>query len=259
MLSGVTGGREHPFVGYRGKVAEREQARVLRAGGLTMPEIAQRLGVAKSSVSLWVRDVPFAARPGRTGARRRGPNSLQRRKLAEIEELMEAGKRRIGTLSDREFLVAGLALYAGEGSKRDGCVGFANTDARLIRMFCQWLRKFFDIDEGRLRAALYLHQGLDLEAAVGYWSRLTEIPPTQFLKPYRASPDPTVRSSKHEFGCLTVKYSCSRTHRAVIGLMQALVASADGQTRARQRDPVRPFGTLSPTFRGGAIGSAGHC
>lgn len=111
----VTPGCEHPFVGYRGKVTEREAARDLRARGWTMDAIAAELGVSKSSVSLWTRDVPFEARPARTGARRRGPNVLQRRKAAEIAELMEAGRQRIGELSEREFLVAGLLLYAGEG------------------------------------------------------------------------------------------------------------------------------------------------
>jgi transcriptional regulator with XRE-family HTH domain len=40
------------------KTAEREQARALRAAeGLPIKEIARRLGVSKSSVSCWVRDI----------------------------------------------------------------------------------------------------------------------------------------------------------------------------------------------------------
>ncbi len=39
---------------------EQERARALRAEGYTMPEIATELGVSKSSVSLWTRDVEFA-------------------------------------------------------------------------------------------------------------------------------------------------------------------------------------------------------
>ena len=38
-----------------GKVSEQEEARRLRATGETVPDIAVRLGVSKSSVSLWVR------------------------------------------------------------------------------------------------------------------------------------------------------------------------------------------------------------
>jgi hypothetical protein len=213
-------------MGYRGKLAEREQARRLRATGLPMTDIAARLGVSTSSVSLWVRDVAFEPRPRATRGRRRAPNALQRRKQAEIDRLLAEGRDRVGRLTEREFLVAGVALYAGEGSKGDGRLRFANSDARMIVFFCSWLRRFFEVDESRLRVHLYLHQGLDLAAAIAYWSALTSIPPTQFLKPYRAVPDPSIRHAKHVHGCVSIGYSCSATHRTIMGLVAALLGDA---------------------------------
>jgi len=210
-------------MGYRGKLVERERARRLRATGLPMADIAARLGVSRSSVSLWVRDVPFEPRPRVTLGRRREPNALQRRKQAEIDRLLAEGRDRVGRLSEREFLVAGVALYAGEGSKGDGNVRFANSDPRMIGFFCSWLRRFFEIDESRLRVHLYLHQGLDLAAAIAYWSALTSIPPSQFLKPYRALPDPSIRHAKHVHGCVSIRYSCSATHRTTMWLVAALL------------------------------------
>ena len=97
-------------------------------------------------MSLWTRDVDFVPRP-RVRARRRGPNALQRRKQAEIDELLAEAVTQIGRLSDREFLVAGAALYAGEGAKGDGDVKMANTNPHIIAFFCAWLRRFYDIDE----------------------------------------------------------------------------------------------------------------
>jgi hypothetical protein len=211
-------------MGYRGKLAEQQQARQLRRTGLPLAEIALRVGVAKSSVSLWVRDVEFApVRPPPRG-RRRDPNALQRRRQAEIDRLLAEGRARIGRLSEREFLVAGVALYAGEGTKRDGALRFANSDPRMIFFYCCWLRRFFEIDESRLRVRLYLHEGLDLAASVAYWSALTAIPASQFGKPYRAVPDPSIRRAKHVHGCVTVSYSCSATHRCVMGLVNALLS-----------------------------------
>jgi hypothetical protein len=90
-------------------------------------------------------------------------------------------------LSEREFLVAGVALCAGEGTKRDGAVRFANSDPRMI-FFCCWLRRFFELDESRLRIRLYRH-------------------------------------TKHVHGCATVSYSCSATHRSIMGLVNALLSS----------------------------------
>jgi hypothetical protein len=212
-------------MGYRGKLVERQHAREMRAAGMAMPDIAATLGVSRGSVSLWTRDVEFEPRPRRR-ARKRGPNALQRRKQVEIGELFEEGRRRIGELSDREFLVAGAALYAGEGTKRDGVVRFANTDPRMMTFFMAWLRRFFAIDESRLRARIYLHEGLDLHAATEFWSIVLGIPISQFGKAYRAAADPTIRLNKHAHGCAYACYSSASTHRAVMGLVAALLSSS---------------------------------
>jgi hypothetical protein len=211
-------------MGYRGKVNEQEQARALRAEGHTLADIAAKLSVSKSSVSLWVRDVPFTPSPRRRGPQRRR-QPLRERKLRQIEELNREGVARIGALSKEAFFVAGTALYAGEGGKTDGSVKFPNSDPEMVRFFCAWLRRFFPVDESRLRGRVYLHEGLDLEATEVFWSELTGIPRSQFGKAYRAVPDPSIRKNKHEHGCFYLSYSCSRTHREIMGLVRALLSS----------------------------------
>lgn len=214
-------------MGYRGKVREQEEVRRLRAEGKTLLEIATTLNVAKSSASTWVRDVPFTPSPRRTGARRRR-HPFHDAKVRRIEELNVIGRHIIGGLSKDVSLAAGVALYAGEGSKTDGRgVQFANSDPAMIRFFCRWLREVFEIDEMRLRAHVYLHEGLDLDAAEEFWSALTEIPRSQFTKPYCAVPDATIRHNKHEHGCAYVTYCSSDVHRSIMGLVRALLSSID--------------------------------
>ncbi|MGZ6927725.1 MAG: hypothetical protein ACXVJF_13480 [Acidimicrobiia bacterium] len=41
----------------------------------------------------------------------------------------------------------------------------------MVRFFCAWLRRYFEIDESRLRVRVYLHEGLDLEAAHSFGRR----------------------------------------------------------------------------------------
>lgn len=214
-------------MGYSGKVEEQEKARRMRADGRTLADIAAALGVSKSSVSLWVRDVEFTPSPRRYGAQRR-PHPFHEAKLRQIAELDAEGRRRIGTLSDDAFFAAGIALYAGEGSKRDGHVRFANTDAGMMRFFCTWLRRFFDVDEGRVHAKVYLHDGLDLDAAEAFWSDVMNVPRAHFTKAYRAVADSSIRRNKHEFGCAYFDYSCSTTHRKIMGLVRALLSSEAG-------------------------------
>lgn len=206
----------------------------MRAQGLTQADIAERLGVHRCTVSKWVRDVDFDFVPssGRYGPHKR-PHPWHGDRLTQIEEWNRKGIERIGSLGVGAFFAAGVALYAGEGAKTDGAVKFANSDPEMVRFFCAWLRRFFEIDESRLRVRVYLHQGLDLDAAEAFWSKLTDISRTQFGKAYRAVPDPSIRKNKHKFGCVYVS------------------------TRARRRtDGSWGAAIVAVVFRGGAIGSA---
>ena len=221
-------------MGYRGKIDEQNRARDLRAQGWPYGDIASELGVSRSSVSLWCRDVAIdeeawakRANANRNyGARNRTPNRLQLAKAAEIEACNALGAAWLGDLSSRDRFILGIALYAGEGCKTGGAVKFTNSDPRMITSFLSWFREFFDVDESRLRLRLYLHQGLDLDGANRYWSDLTGISTTQFIKPYRAGPDPSIRRTKHLMGCVTVSYSCARTIRTILGLQAALLSSS---------------------------------
>lgn len=235
-------------MGYRGKVSEQARARALRADGMTLADIATELSVSKGSVSAWVRDVPFTPSKRRYGPRLR-PNALQAKKAAEIEWGMATGATRVGNLSDRDLLIAGAALYAGEGAKTDGLVVFANSDPLIIRMFLRWLRAFFDIDESRLRMRLYLHDDLNLDEAVSFWSKVTEIPASQLYKPYRPKAKPGRRIRAHDHGCVSIVYPSARTHREIMGLVRALLTcdlrSLDGEVEV----PIR----------GSSIGRASDC
>jgi hypothetical protein len=95
----------------------------------------------------------------------------------------------------------------------------------MVRLCCVWLRSLFVVDESRLRIRLYLHRGLDLEAAERFWSEVTGIPRAQFRQPYRAEPDQSIRTVNHERGCVYVVYSCSKTHREIVGLARALLSA----------------------------------
>jgi transposase len=90
------------------------KARELRLQGLDYAEIVTRLGVSKSSVSLWVRDLP---RPPRVATEEWARRSAERRRHYWAAERQVRAARRaaanataaasIGSLTDREVLIAG--------------------------------------------------------------------------------------------------------------------------------------------------------
>ena len=226
-------------MGYGGKFVERDQAKDLRAQSWTLKEIADELGVSKSTVSVWVRDVEFVARPRNRGHSGHQPHPLHLRKLQEIERCRTEADELFETLTPEGLRLFALGLYAGEGSKTQGTVSMANTNARFLRAFVTWLRSEFELDESRLRVKLYLHEGLDLAESTAYWSRVLEIPESQFRRPYRAIDDPSRRRAKHIFGCATVLYSCTITHRRVMAMIEAI--------------------TSHFAIRDSSVGRAGHC
>lgn len=211
-------------MGYRGHVQKRSRAKEFRAEAQRLADIAATLGVSKGTVSVWVRGLPAPVIARRTSPARR-PSRLHVEKVAEIELANTSGAQLLGPLSDRDLLVAGIALYAGEGAKTDGQVIFVNSDPAMIALFCRWLRAFFEIDESRLRCCLYLHEGLDLDSAVAFWSSITGVPSFQFTKPYRAVADHSIRHTKHPMGCLRVRYASSALYRKIMGLVRALLIS----------------------------------
>jgi hypothetical protein len=92
----------------------RTAARRLRNLGLDYEEIAASLGVPKSSVSLWVRDLPRPPRLSVEECRRRSAEGSRRYWEAErpVREARLAGvaaraAAEIGDMTDREVLIAG--------------------------------------------------------------------------------------------------------------------------------------------------------
>ena len=137
------------------------------------------------------------------------------------------GIERIGTLSDAAFLAAGVALYAGEGAKtrrqraasRTPIRRWSGSSARGCGASSRSTRRDSACACTSTRASIST-----LPKRTGRASRA--IPRSQFRQPYRAVADPSIRRNKHEFGCVYVGYSCSTTHRRIMGLVRALLSSS---------------------------------
>lgn len=212
-------------MGYGGKVEEQHRARELRAEAWTLAEIAAELGVSKASVSVWVRDVEFEPRPRNRGHRDQRPHPLTLKKAAELERCRSEAEKWAESLTERDLFIFGLALYLGEGAKTaESGFRFANTSPAIMATFMRWLRTSFAIDEDRLWARLYLHEGLDETAATAYWSELLDIPLDRFHRTYRAAHRGDFKRSRHEMGCVTVGCNDVSLFRRVMALNAAITS-----------------------------------
>jgi transcriptional regulator with XRE-family HTH domain len=189
------------------KDEQRAKARELRAQGMDYEEIATALGVAKGSVSLWVRDLPRPARLSYAECRKRSAEGAQRYWAAErgVRAARRAAERvtaaaQIGDLTDRELLIAGAIVYWCEGAKskphrRSERVIFTNSDPSLIRFFLRFLEATGTAAEN-LAFRVYIHESADTRSAELFWLKVTGAQPEQFLSPALKRHNPrTVRKT----------------------------------------------------------------
>jgi transcriptional regulator with XRE-family HTH domain len=160
------------------KTRERELARRLRRDeGAPINEIAQRVGVSKSSVSLWVRDIELTPEQ-RLALLERNPaynrqlsgwTKMAERRRAEREGFQRDGRRR-ARAGDASF-IAGCMLYWAEGAKERNQLQFANSDPEMARFFVSFLKKHFGLHRDQIRITCHLYADhLDKQAEIEqYW------------------------------------------------------------------------------------------
>lgn len=171
----------------------RIRARQLRSQGFSVKSISAQLGIAKSTASIWVRDViltveqlqalKLAEIKGAELGRLRGSLSQKNKRLSTISKYIYDGKKSIKTITMQELLLVGLALYWSEGSKKNGRLEFCNSDPKMIQFLLLWLEKCFDIPLTQLNCRVginELHRNRD-QVVKEYWSQVTQIPLTQFI------------------------------------------------------------------------------
>jgi predicted transcriptional regulator len=227
------------------------RARELRAQGRTYNEIAAELGVSKGSVSYWVRDMPREGRLSYEEFRQRNREGVKRF-WAEENERREARRQaesaraaaEIGSLSDREILIAGAVAYWCEGSKskpyrHDDSVRFINSDPGLITFFLRFLA-VAGIAPDRLTCWISIHESADVAAAHKFWREVTGLPDDQFCAPTLKRHNPkTVRKNVGEdyHGCLTIRVRRgSDLYRRIEGWAFAAMA-ADRENIAQEGRP----------------------
>ena len=158
---------------------ERAEALRLRREGYSIPEIAQALGIARSTAWVWTGDVPLA-RPRKSG----GPGSagslvLLRRERERLRVKNSSAQQTMHLRQERTFMALGAVAYWCEGNKdklydRRERVRFGNSDPILIRFFLDWL-VLAGVPARRLVFQVYIHETADVSRAEAFWCDVAQI------------------------------------------------------------------------------------
>ncbi|MFJ8947359.1 hypothetical protein ACIRG4_29670 [Streptomyces sp. NPDC102395] len=193
----------------------RDRARELRLQGWTYDQIQVELGCSKSSISLWVRDLPKPARTrtseeASTVAKRGWEATLQR--CEEVRQSTKtAARQAVGNLSHREMFLAGVVLYWAEGAKdksysRRERLHFINSDPNVISFYLRWLAAL-GVERELLRFRVAIHESANTTEAEEFWASLAGVAASTFQRATLKKHNPkTSRKNTSEayHGCLII-------------------------------------------------------
>lgn len=104
------------------------------------------------------------------------------------------GRKMISSLSQKELLILGAALYWGEGYKKAiytkgrrrtyHPVSLSNSDPKLVQIFLKFLRDCFLIKDQDIQIGVRIYEHMNTEETIHFWQKVTQLPSSNFQKVY---------------------------------------------------------------------------
>ncbi len=162
---------------------DRNLAFSLRKQGNSYSEIYQVLGIPKSTLSGWFRNVKLRPKVQYILTENRLKHLQEARKRAvlwhnqqKLTRMKAAEKHALNILSEidlsnKAILELTLAmLYLGEGDKK-GRTGLGNSNPLILRFFISALIKIYDFDINKIKCELHLRADQNPTEIKEYWSK----------------------------------------------------------------------------------------
>ena len=170
------------------RTKDKEKAIALRGKGLSYSQIKNELGISKSTLSGWLKDMPLS--PERLKQLKNTDVQIEKTratklktKLARRQKVYESIAQDIQSSKDMQF-VSGFYLYWGEGTKTsEYTIALTNSDPAIINCFVVWL-DILGVSRDDLRIKLHLYNDQNENELKKFWSHVTGISKSQYYKTY---------------------------------------------------------------------------
>jgi hypothetical protein len=214
----------------------KEKAINYRKRGYSYGIISEKLGLAKSTLSNWLKEIPYKFNEETLKRIKLAPiKSAQithNRKVANILTIKKLAKTEIGKLTKRDLWLLGIGLYLGEGSKLYETVRLINSDPEIIKLAMRWFREICGLKNENFVPSIHSYPDNNIEETINYWSKITGVPKKQFGKTQidRRINKSGKKKRKLPYGTLHLQIkSCGKQefgrtlHRRIMGWMEAVL------------------------------------
>ncbi len=192
----------------------KEKARILRTKGHSLNEISRVLKIYKSTASMWLKDVKLDQKAQERLRKRHQLGQYKAIQTAKIKrDLMKNEIDKISTDSIKKIelnkelfkLLCSFLFWTEGGKSTDSYVYFTNSDPKMVTTFVKLIRNSYKLDESKFRVLIHIHEYHDESGIKDFWSKITNIPLTQFSKSYKKS-NTGKRIRNNYMGTIRIRY-----------------------------------------------------
>ena len=158
----------------------------LRSKGYSYNLIHQKLGISKSTLSDWFKELPYTPNSAVLKRIKFGPiksaEKSHNQKVQNVIATREIGAKEIGQLSKRDLWMLGLGLYIGEGTKSYEITRIINSNPEVIKLAISWFINTCSLDIKNITIALHIYPDNDESDCIEFWQKQTGLPRANFRK-----------------------------------------------------------------------------
>ena len=196
-------------------VREKQKALELRKKGYSYNEILKIVPVAKSSLSLWLKDCSLTKAEKHLLKKRKNSNislgrirsaaSIRQNKINKDSLLLQTARLEFEKHHQDLLFHVGISLYWAEGAKRNDRFHFMNSDSEMVEVLILWLEKFTEYKRSDLGFRLYIHQPFIRDNWEFWWQEQLAVNPAQFKKTIIKPSGLGVKKRPNYKGCIRLE------------------------------------------------------
>lgn len=217
----------------------------LRLNGKSYTEINKILKVPKSTLSGWFSDLELSERAKEKILKRARKKSLEgllkRNKNQTIlaikrkTDIQSKASKEINSISKKNLLFIGIALYWAEGYKRSIIkngrelthhpVSLTNSDADLIKIYLRFLKEICNVSEDKISADIRIFEHQNTDKLLKYWEEITGIKKEKFGKVYYEISKSSLDKrpfNRLQYGTIQIRVNNTKLFHRIMGWISGL-------------------------------------
>jgi predicted DNA-binding transcriptional regulator AlpA len=208
----------------------RLKARALRENKeMPLDDIVERLGVARTTVYEWIKDIPIPRTVKQQGAQKNAQKNAalaQKQKWEKIrQDSYQEGWSEAPTLLQDQLFRDFIVLYMGEGYKKSrNQVAICNSNPRIMKIAQRWISTMSP--QSTIGYWLHYHGDQDAEGLVAFWKEELKLGAPQVVKCVKKgnSGELKGRNWNCQYGVFTIRTGNTRLRSKIQAWMNYIQA-----------------------------------